>query len=88
MKTKIKKTLLNLFYSVEHETPEEDSVKSYDLCSKCEYSYLNHNCGEQSCRDCENHKDCAGGCRCLIIEKGDLCPYFKRFEKKEGAENA
>ena len=90
--TEAGKILFSLFYSVEHEKEEEIPtlpIKNDELCNKCEYGYDNH-CsnwhGPCSVGGCKMYA--VEGCRCNTVATGDPCPYFKRFEKKEGAENA
>lgn len=87
--TEIGMILSELFYSVEHEKAEEIPtfpIKNNALCNKCEYGYSNHcvkwhgPCTEE-CKMYVRER-----CQCKTIEAGQPCPYFKRFEKKAGAE--
>lgn len=76
--TEAGKILSELFYSVEHE--KEIPIKSEKLCSGCKYCWGNRGCDIDRWFSDEMNR------RCLTIKNGDPCPYFKRFEKKEGSE--
>ena len=45
----------------------------FDIWSKCKY---------HPCKDCENYycKDGKYGCKCLEINNGEECPYFKEVK--------
>ena len=78
--TEAGKILSQLFYSVEHEKAEEYPIKSEKLCSECKYCWGNRGCDIDRWFSDEMNR------RCLTIKNGDPCPYFKKFEPKEGAE--
>ena len=52
-------------------------IKSKDLCERCEYSYFLH-CFERGCnRCCGCEMEGGDKCKCIAIQVGTPCPYFK-----------
>lgn len=52
----------------------QNKIKTNEVCKLCKFGYDN-NC--KGCTDCEDCPRDHGGCECLYIEPGDVCPYFE-----------
>ena len=72
-----------------HPKPEPTTpglAKSAELCNTCVYNFYRDICnGGLGCVDADNitcpvYSDCEMQCRCLTIENGDPCSYFKEAE--------
>ena len=59
-------------------------MKTEKLCNECEYGFFNNCCNICKCSECEMKAN--PKCLCLTIKAGDPCPYFKKYEEKEGAD--
>lgn len=57
-----------------------NNIKSFDLCSKCEFRCFNNGVRTRSCSDCERMDGV--GCECARIPPNTPCPFYTPAENE------